>query len=367
MKNILLVLSIFLLCLSCKPGMKVYDTAFQGAETETILSKKMSVRAILIDNDKLWYAADSSRLGYCNFKTGEKVEKKLSADRPTLEFRSIAQTPAYIFVASIGSPAYIYKISKTDLSYQKVYSETNEKVFYDSMNFWNEKEGIVVGDPIEDCLSILITRDGGNTWQKSSCEELPKTTEGETVFAASNTNICIKGNNTWIVTGGKKARVFYSPNKGKKWKVFETPIVEGEAITENDIAAGEDGAMMGIFSADFYDKKTGFIVGGNYRVKGQTRKNKALTLDGGKTWLAKADGKFFGYASCVQFMPNPNWLQLVSVGPSGIYYSVYDGDVWHRMDNYFSPELDLYTIRFLDDHTAFAAGKDKIVKIHFLK
>jgi hypothetical protein len=43
---------------------------------------------------------------------------------------------------------------------------------------------------------------------------LPRTANGEAAFAASNTNIVIKGNNTWIVSGGMKARVFYSADKG---------------------------------------------------------------------------------------------------------------------------------------------------------
>jgi formylmethanofuran dehydrogenase subunit C len=34
---------------------------------------------------------------------------------------------------------------------------------------------------------------------------LPRTANGEAAFAASNTNIVIKGNNTWIVSGGMKA------------------------------------------------------------------------------------------------------------------------------------------------------------------
>jgi hypothetical protein len=38
--------------------------------------------------------------------------------------------------------------------------------------------------------------------------KLPKVMDGEAAFAQSNTNILIKGNNTWFVSGGKKSRVF---------------------------------------------------------------------------------------------------------------------------------------------------------------
>ena len=89
-----------------------------------------------------------------------------------------------------------------------VYTEVNPKVFYDSMKFFDESHGIAMGDPTENCLSIILTNDGGNTWTKVPCEKLPPVVEGEAAFAASNTNIKVLGNTAWIVTGGTKARVF---------------------------------------------------------------------------------------------------------------------------------------------------------------
>jgi photosystem II stability/assembly factor-like uncharacterized protein len=176
------------------------------------------------------------------------------------------------------------------------------------MQFWNDNEGIAVGDPIDNCFSIIITRDGGETWNKIPCDKLPKIVDGEAAFAASNTNIIIKDNHTWIVSGGKKTRVFYSPDKGISWSVYETPIVQGEAMT-------------GIFTADFYNDKIGFIAGGNYEKPNQNFQNKALTTNGGKTWRLVSENQGFGYASCVQFVPNSNGKQMVSVGTSGLFYS----------------------------------------------
>jgi photosystem II stability/assembly factor-like uncharacterized protein len=214
------------------------------------------------------------------------------------------------------------------------------------MQFWNDNEGIAIGDPIDNCLSIIITRDGGETWTKTSCDKLPKVFYGEAAFAASNTNIIIKENSTWIVSGGKRSRVFYSPDKGISWSVYETPIVQGEAMT-------------GIFTADFYNDKIGFIAGGNYEKPNQNFQNKALTTDGGKTWKLVGENQGFGYASCVQFVPNSNGEQLVSVGTSGLFYSKDKGTTWQQL----SSDSSLYTIRFVDNVTAISAGKDKIVKI----
>src|SRR5690606_30831511 len=121
-----------------------------------------------------------------------------------------------------------------------------ENVFYDSMAFWNEKEGIAMGDATDSCLSILITRDGGNHWEKLKCDLLPKVERGEAAFAASNSNIALFGDHAWIATGGKRARVFHSADKGKSWEVFDTPILQGRAMT-------------GIYSIAFFDEKTGVI------------------------------------------------------------------------------------------------------------
>ena len=71
----------------------------------------------------------------------------------------------------------------------------------------------------------------------------------------------------------------------------------------------------------------------------------------------------FGYASCVQFVPKSKGKGIVSVGATGLHYSADGGHTWKQ----FLTDSTLYTIRFLDEDTAFAAGKDKIVKIEFKK
>jgi hypothetical protein len=71
-----------------------------------------------------------------------------------------------------------------------------------------------------------------------------------------------------VVSGGTQSRVFYSKDKGKTWQVFDTPIVQGEAMT-------------GIFTADFYNEKIGIIAGGNYEKPEQNFQNKAMTFDAG--------------------------------------------------------------------------------------
>ena len=315
---------------------------------DTIFTDKISIRAILIDKDRVWYAADKNRFGYYDLKKNKRVERKISIDSLQLEFRSIAQTDNAIFIFSIGNPALLYKINKKDLSATLVYKENHEKVFYDAIQFWNNKEGIAIGDPIQDCFTILITHDGGNSWNKTPCQNLPKIDEGEAFFAASNTNICIKGTKTFLVSGGIKSRIFVSDNKGISWNVYDTPITQGHAMT-------------GIFSADFFNKNTGIVVGGNFEEQSDNSANKAITKDGGKTWKLISVNEGFGYASCVQFAPHSNGNEIVTVGANGIYFSNNQGSTWEKL----SDEKNLFTVRFKNNASAFAAGWDKLIRINF--
>ncbi|MFN3753846.1 WD40/YVTN/BNR-like repeat-containing protein [Flavobacterium sp.] len=333
---------------ACKSSKLKMNEEFTSVEMKTLYSEKISIRAIAFDNDTIYYGGSDKKLGFVSSKA--RYEKQLTTLPYNFEFRSIALTSKYVYFLSIGNPAVLYRYSRNFKQTELVYQENHEKVFYDSMQFWNDEEGIAIGDPTDNCLSIIITRDGGNSWHKLPCESLPKTVDGEAAFAASNTNIVLKGNNAWIVSGGRKSRVFHSSDKGKSWKVYETPIVQGETMT-------------GIFTADFYNDKIGFITGGNYEKPTQNFQNKAITANGGKTWDLIGENIGFGYASCVQFVPKSNGKGIVSVGPSGLYYSADGGHSWKQ----FSDDLTLYTIRFLDEDTAIAAGKTKIVKIEFKK
>jgi photosystem II stability/assembly factor-like uncharacterized protein len=228
-----------------------------------------------------------------------------------------------------------------------VYMEEHEKVFYDSIEFWNVNEGIAIGDQTDGCMSIIITRNGGETWKKLPCDVSPKVLVGEGAFAASDTNIKIIGDNTWVATGGVASRVLYSPNKGETWEVYETPIAQG---TES----------LGMYSIDFYDENIGFAIGGDYTQPEVNKQNKIKTIDGGKIWSIVADGKAPGYRSCVQFIPNSATKELVAVGFNGIDYSNDFGSTWkHLSDEGF------YTIRFLNDSIAYAAGKGNVSKLKF--
>ena len=327
---------------------KKAPTYFTGVEIETILEDSISVRAIELMGPNLAFAANNGKYGM--YDPAKKVWKTNTQkfDSITPEFRAVASTNSDFFMLSVGNPALLYKTGDSG-SMELVYKEENEKVFYDAMSFWNDSEGIAMGDPTDNCLSIIVTRDAGKTWIKIACDKLPTSAQGEAAFAASNSNIAIQGNKTWILSGGMKSRIFYSPDKAKTWEVYETPIIQGAATT-------------GGYSLDFYDENIGFIIGGDYTKPTDNQSNKALTKDGGRTWELVAVGEEPGYKSSVRYVPGKNAKELVAVGFTGISYSKDGGNKWKLIS-----EEGFFTIRFLNDSIAYAAGKNRIAKLKFVK
>lgn len=349
MKKILFLFVLSLVIFSCGPKSAIitFNKLESLASIDTLFTDKISIRAIEIDQNKIWYAGDKNRFGYFDLTTNQRIERKINSDSLQIEFRSIAQTSHSVFILSVGNPALLYKIDKHDLSFKLVYREIHEKVFYDAIRFIDTKRGIAIGDPTEDTFSIITTVDGGETWIKLSNTNLPKLAIGEAAFAASNTNIGVKGNRIFLFSGGIKSRVFVSDDFCQTWQVYETPIVHGQAMT-------------GIFSGDLLNEKTGIIVGGNYEVQSDNNKNKAITFDGGQTWKLIGNKQGFGYASCVQFVPNTNGKSLMSVGTTGIYSSFDQGDNWKKV----ADDKELFTIRFQNSKTAILAGKNKLVRMN---
>jgi photosystem II stability/assembly factor-like uncharacterized protein len=245
---------------------------------------------------------------------------------------------------SVASPALLYKTGE-DGKMDLVYKEEGEGVFYDAMTFWNNYEGIAIGDSVNGCLSIIITRDGGHHWMKIPCSELPAGIKGEGAFAASNTNIKTIGDKTWIATTSD--RILFSPDKGKTWKSFRTPIIN-------------EGDAEGIYSIDFWDENLGIAIGGDYTKPEANKANKAITKDGGKTWELLADGQHPEYKSCIRFVPGSKGQEIVALGFTGISYSSDMGTTWKRLSN-----EAFYTLRFKNDSIAYAAGNNRIAKLSF--
>lgn len=332
-----------MLMISCSTKEKSIE--FSQVEIQTVFTDSVSIRAIeFLDSNTLAFAGSNGVYGTVEVKTNKVRSNIQQYDSIIPAFRAVAHTDTDFFMLSIANPALLYKTGNSG-QMELVYKEEGEGVFYDSIKFWNNSEGIAIGDSMNGCLSIIITRDGGNNWKKLPCSDLPASANAEGAFAASNTNIEIVGDKVWI--GTTAGNSYFSSDKGKTWGITLTPIIKEEPT-------------QGIYSIDFYDENLGFAIGGDYTNPESKENNKIITQDGGKTWNLIANGQEPNYKSCVQFVPNANGKTLVAVGFTGISCSNNQGVSWKRLS-----DESYYTIRFLNDSVAFAAGKHRISKLVF--
>lgn len=340
----LIALSFF----ACDSNTASSKKAITAVEIKTILSDStLSIRALeILDKKSVAFAGNNSTYGLFDSEAEKWVISQQKYDSLNLEFRAIANNTEDFFMLNVGNPALLFKTSNSG-TMDLVYKEVNDKVFYNAMAFWNKQEGLAIGDATDNCLSIIITRNGGKSWNKIPCNALPDASNGAAAFAASNTNIAIQGSKTWVATGGVVSTILYSADKGETWEVFNTPIVQGKETS-------------GIYSIDFFDELTGFAIGGDYTKPEANKANKMRTLDGGKTWKLVGENEAPGYRSCVQYIPNGSGNELLTVGFKGMDYSQDNGTTWIRLS-----DEGFYTVRFLNDSIAYAAGKGRISKLTF--
>lgn len=252
------------------------------------------------------------------------------------DIEAFSANVAYVMSVGPGEQSRIWQTSDGGQTWQQQYTNSDKDFFLDSLACWNEKHCVALSDPVGGKFLVLMTDDGEH-WRELPRDHMPaaivekhKMSDGkaedlkEGAFAASGTAIAVFGNNIWFGTGGPKARVFHSADRGKTWRVAETPIIHGEA-------------SQGIFSITFSNAHYGVIVGGDYKQPKKTGANAAFTSDGGTTWkLSKSQPR--GYRSGVWFLrewarSKDKFKRFYAVGLSGVDLSPDGGMNWEKMQH----------------------------------
>jgi len=278
---------------------------------------KSSFRGLSVVDDRVvWVSGSSGWIGRSTdgamnfeFKQVPGFEKS--------DFRSLYAFDAQrAIIANAGSPAHILQTTNGGNTWQVVYQNNHPDAFFDGIDFWNNNEGIIYGDPIQGRMLLLITKDGGKTWNELPEHQRPLLNEGEASFAASGTGIrCYNKSTVMIATGGRVSRLFISNNAGTSWKILSPPIIQGESST-------------GIFSSAFRDKKNGVVVGGDFQKDSLNVKHILITKDG-KTWTQPISPTR-GYRECVEYISNN---ELIATGPSGTDVSYNEGNDWQSLSD----------------------------------
>jgi photosystem II stability/assembly factor-like uncharacterized protein len=239
------------------------------------------------------------------------------------DFRSLfAFDDRHAIIANAGSPAHILITSDGGENWKSVYSNQHNDAFFDGIDFWNSKEGIIYGDPIDGKMLLLRTSDGGLSW--TEIKDAPILEKGEASFAASGTGIrCTHKNQVMISTGGKVSRIWISKDKGATWSNIKVPILQGESST-------------GIFSLS-QNNNALIVVGGDYLKETMTVNHNFYSLDGGQLWKTPSSPTR-GYRECVEPITTKT---VVATGPSGTDISYDNGVTWKAL----SDEKGLHVVR----------------------
>jgi len=271
----------------------------------------------VVDDNVVWVSGSNGWVGLST-NGGKKWDFHQVKNFEKTDFRSVyGFSSTLAVIANAGSPASILVTSDGGISWKEVYHNDSKEAFFDGIDFWNEAEGIIYGDPLQGKMALVRTTNRGNTWYESNSNERPALAEGEASFAASGTGIrCYGSNRLVIATGGLTSRVLISKDKGKHWNTINTPILQGKNST-------------GIFSVAFSNEQRGVIVGGDYLIDSLALNHIFYTHDGGLHWQAP-EAPTRGYRECVEYLTDET---LVSTGPSGVDVS-YDGGLhWEGLSN----------------------------------
>jgi photosystem II stability/assembly factor-like uncharacterized protein len=316
---------------------------------ETSIEFASSVRAIdVVDDSIIAFTGYGGFIGITTSGGTTWDTTRVSVDDRNPAFRACAVVGDNLIMASIESPGLILKAPLKDLSNPTLtYVDNASDVFLDAMAFSSKGFGVVMGDPTEGCLTIIMSYDNGDSWSRVPCNKLPKTIKGEAAFAASNGNISIVEDQIWIATGGKVSRVFHSQDRGANWAVYPTPLIQG-------------GAMTGAFAISFHSNNEGLLIGGDWEDKESNKGNIAHTFDGGKTWQLVSEGAGPGYRSSIIWRPHSDG-ECVAIGSEGIDISNDYGASWNNIS-----EQGFYTGRFTPNgKVLWLAGHGVVSKIKF--
>lgn len=251
-----------------------------------------------------------------------------------LDFRSLhAFDAARAVVLSAGSPARAFVTTDGGEVWMETYTRMGEGVFYDSLLFADDAEGLALGDPMPDDagprFTLIVTHDGGRTWEDRVG---PAAEPGEAAFAASNACIAFPAPGTIVfATGGAAPRTLRSSDAGATWTSARVPVVGS--------------ASAGVFAIAFRDESVGYAVGGDYAAPTAPGVF-ARTSDGGAHWGAGQPPR--GYRSSIAVAGDA----LIVVGTSGSDLSDDEGGGWTPID-----DTPLNTVRVVG-RTAFAVGPE---------
>lgn len=328
---------LFFLVVGCTSRTITPQLAPQKTPTQSLL------QAIsIVDENTVWISGHNAT-AIRTTNGGQTWDTFTHPTNDTIQFRDIHafdDQRAILMSAGPGSQSRIFSLE--DNNWQENFVMNDSLGFLDCIAFWDDLRGIAYGDKVDAYPYILITSDGGSTWNRKIGESMPLAGDGEGGFAASGTCVTTGENGAaWIATGaGGNARILLTSDYGQSWTAVNSPIIKGDAAGNTSIS---------------FAGNTGFVTGGDLMKPNEYTENCAYSFDGGKSWsLANqpmTTGAFYGGA----ITQLDDLTFTFACGPNGLDYSANNGQTWSTLDT-----LNYWAVSF-QNHIGYASGRNGAV------
>lgn len=333
--------AVFFVLIGCSP--KPIGPQREALSTPT----KSLLQAISqVDENTVWISGHNGTI-IKSTDGGRAWEAYQHPTGDTLQFRDIHafnSDRAILMSAGPGPLSRIFTFSG-DSSWEENFVMQDSLGFLDCIDFWDDQNGIAYGDAIDNYPYILLTSNGGKSWERAPTDKMPKAGKGEGGFAASGTCVTTGENGSaWIATGaGGNCRVLLTNDYGLSWSEVASPLIKGTAAGNTSVS---------------FIGKTGFLTGGDLAKASEYTDNCAFSTDGGISWsLAKQPktvGAFYGGA----ITKYQNQTFAFASGPSGLDYTADLGETWTTIDT-----LNYWAVSF-HKNIGFASGRaGEVLKI----
>lgn len=314
LKPLLFISCLFFSCfVYSQAGINVLDSNTFTLGEGVVLSKTSFRGLSVVNNNTIWVSGSRGTIARST-DGGKTFHYKQLKGYERSDFRDIeAFDGNTAVIMSSGTPAYILKTTDGGQTWKEVYKNTDSAYFLDAMDFWNDRNGILVGDPVNGHFMLMQTTDGGETWRELDTACTPRATDGEAIFAASGTSLrCLNSNQYAFVTGGSVSRMFLLKRGSRKFKVNPIPVVQGQN-------------SQGTFSFAYNGKRSLWLfAGGDYLNDTQTtRANFYYTKTFSPEEHITVYENLHGYKSCIEILEYPNgkkrdgYPYLIATGTSG--------------------------------------------------
>lgn len=275
--------------------------------SETVVDADQSFRGLdAVDRRTAWATGSSVSGGDASvWRTTDGGDTWHEASMGGVEGLSLRDVHAFdadsavVLAIGPGEDSRIYRTDDGGATWSESFRNPDEAAFYNCLDFYpGGRRGLAVSDPVDGKFRILSTDDGGRSWSVLPDAGMPDS-DGEFNFSASGDCLVIEGRTAWFGSGGSRARVFASTDRGRTWTASESTIPADETA--------------GVFGLAFRNPREGVAVGGDFADPADGADATARTTDG-RTWTGAGDLTHLGEDAA--WLPGARRTVLVT-GESG--------------------------------------------------